>query len=422
VVSASDGVEEPESVGWAGIGEVTPRPGEDLEPLLAWLRTGSPTSERLDFPAGTALPDGRVDLCKQQLGPRGAARVTAALPRVGPGAEPPVRHLLLGTDGLGDQGAEAVAEGAGERGVQTLYLGCNKITAGGACRIATRLRASPQAVRAVWLKRNPLGAGVPREDTVDGSSAGRGPSAGESISDLIDAAPLLRTLDLVQTGLGPHDAADVVGALIAAAGTGREFERLYIGGNPLGPTGAEPLARLIAAGAVTELYASAAQLGSLGALVLADALDSAPRGCLRHLSLASNGIGARAAARLVTSAASAGLQSLDLGRVRAAGAIGAADNRLDAAATAAIGTSLAAHEHQLSYVVLTDCGMRSAEALSLLRHLGDAAAARTRFVLGKGIAGTVRSEFARLAEGISAPRPSADVAAIRSVYRTAAPS
>jgi len=418
-VSASDGAEQPESLGWAGIGEVTPRPGEDLEPLLAWLRTGSPTSERLDFPAGTALPDGRLDLCKQELGPRGAARVTAALPRVGPGAEPPVRHLLLGTDGLGDEGADAVAEGAGERGVQTLYLGCNKITAGGACRIATRLRASPQAVRAVWLKRNPLGASGP--GAPGASSAGDGPSAGESISDLIDAAPLLRTLDLVQTGLGPRDAADVVGALIAAAGTGRRFERLYIGGNPLGPTGAEALARLIAAGAVTELYVSAAQLGSLGALVLVDALDAAPRARLRQLSVASNGIGARAAARLVASAASAGLQSLDLGRVRAAGATGAPDNRLDAAATAAIGTSLAGGEHQLSYVVLADCGMRSAEALSLLRHLGDAAA-RTRFVLGKGIAGTVRAEFARRAEAIAVPRPSADVTAIRSVYRTAAPS
>ena len=48
-----------------------------------------------------------------------------------------------------------MAGGSGE--VETLYLGCNGITAGGACRIADQLRASPQVVTGVWLKRNPLG-------------------------------------------------------------------------------------------------------------------------------------------------------------------------------------------------------------------------------------------------------------------------
>ncbi len=50
-----------------------------------------------------------------------------------------------------------MAGGSGE--VETLYLGCNGITAGGACRIADQLRASPQVVTGVWLKRNPLGSG-----------------------------------------------------------------------------------------------------------------------------------------------------------------------------------------------------------------------------------------------------------------------
>jgi hypothetical protein len=435
---------------WAGIAEVTPRPGEDLEPLLAWLRTGMPATRRLDFPAGTALPDGRLDLCKQDLGPLGASRVAAALPvlsalppfpaasgrptQVGdpaeladpaesdhpapptppglgaesaapaqrPDAEAPVRHLLLGTDGLGDDGAQAVAEGAGERGVRTLYLGCNAITAAGTCRIANRLRASPQAVRAVWLKRNPLGAG-----------------GGAAAAELIESAPLLRTLDLVQTGIGPHDVGEVVDALIAAAGTGRAFERLYVGGNRLGDAGALRLARLVEAGAVAELYVSAAGLGDAGALILADALDAAPRGRLRRLSCASNGIGPRATARLVRSAAFAGVELLDLGRVASAGALGASDNRVDAASLAEVGAALSEHEHQLSYFVLADCGMRSSEALALLENLSPSAAATTRFVLGKGVAASVRRRYAALAAGVAAPQTPADVAAIRSVYRTA---
>ncbi|ROR37354.1 hypothetical protein [Kitasatospora cineracea] len=56
-----------------------PRPAAELAPLLAWLRTGTGTDRRIDFPAGTALPNGRLDLCKQQLGPQGARLVADAL-------------------------------------------------------------------------------------------------------------------------------------------------------------------------------------------------------------------------------------------------------------------------------------------------------------------------------------------------------
>ena len=383
---------------WAGIAEITPRAGEDLEPLLTWLRGGRPAERRLDFPAGTALPDGRLDLCKQQVGPLGAARIAAALPRVGSDAAGPVRHLLLGTDGLGDVGADVVADGAGERGVQTLYLGCNKITAVGACRIATRLRESPQSVRAVWLKRNPLGA-----------------AGGSAAAELVESAPLLRTLDLVQTGLEPTGLAELVDALIVASGSGREFERLYVGGNPLGSSGASELARLIRSGCVAELYASASGLGDTGARAVAEALRATPYGRVKRLSLASNGIGPLAAADLIDAAVRSGLEALDLGRVRAAGVLEAPDNRVDAQAAALIGDALSVAESRLAHLVLADCGIRSAEAIKLLDHLGGA---RTRVVLGKGIATTVRRRFAAHADGVPSPQVPGDVAAIKSVHRT----
>ncbi len=213
--------------------------------------------------------------------------------------------MLLGTDGLGDEGAETVAGGSGE--VETLYLGCNGITAGGACRIADQLRASPQVVTGVWLKRNPLGSG-----------------GGRAAAELIASARSLRTLDLVQTGLDPAGVTVLADALLAAADNGRRIERLFIGGNPLGAEGAVPLAAVIAAGAIDELYVSAAQLGDTGALLLAEALERAPYGRLVRLSVASNGIGPRAAARLVMAATAAGVALLDLGRVRAAAVLGAA--------------------------------------------------------------------------------------------------
>ncbi|MER6244508.1 ribonuclease inhibitor [Streptomyces griseorubiginosus] len=380
---------------FAGVPHVVPRPTAELAPLLDWLRSGRPAGERLDFAAGTALPDGRLDLCKQSLGTEGAALVADALSQ-GPS---PVRHLLLGTDALGDDGAAAVA-GAGT-GVETLYLGCNGVTEGGACRIADQLRASPQVVTGVWLKRNPLGAG-----------------GGRAAAELIDAARSLRTLDLVQTGLDATGAAVLADALAAAAEHGRRIERLFVGGNPLGEAGAAALVEVIAAGAVDELYVSAAGLGDAGALRLAAALDRAPHGRLTRLSVASNGIGPSAAARLVAAATAAGVQLLDLGRVRAAAVLGAQDNHVDLTAAETIADVLASTAgHRLTHLVLTHTGMRSREAHRLLDTAPRATTA-TRFVLGEGIAASVKRRLAAHSAHLPPPSVPADVAAVRSVHRT----
>jgi hypothetical protein len=383
---------------FAGISPVVPRPAADLAPLLAWLRAGHAAPGRLDFPAGTALPDGRLDLCKQALGPGGAAEVADAL-RPGP-----VRHLLLGTDGLGDDGAATVTARAVESDVETLYLGCNGITATGACRIADGLRASPQAVTGVWLKRNPLGRG-----------------GGGAAAELVTAARSLRTLDLVQTGLDAAGLAVLAEALVAAAEAGRGVERLYVGGNPLGPAGAEPLAGLVTSGAVGELYVSAAGLDDDGATTLASALRRAPHGRLTRLSAASNGIGPRAAAELVAAAVVAGVEMCDLGRVKAAGALGAADNRLDEPAAAAVADALAAGPHRLRHLILSHTGLRSRAALRLVEG-ADRAVSPTRYLLGKGIASSVRRRLEARSAGLPPlPPVPPDVAAIRSVHRQPPP-
>ncbi|WP_369191109.1 ribonuclease inhibitor [Streptomyces sp. R08] len=393
--AAPAGPEAP--VAFAGVPYVRPRPVAELAPLLDWLRAGRPAGERLDFAVGTALPDGRLDLCKQELGAEGAALVSEALAQ-GPS---PVRHLLLGTDGLGDEGAEIVAGGSGE--VETLYLGCNGITAGGACRIADQLRASPEVVTGVWLKRNPLGSG-----------------GGRAAAELIASARSLRTLDLVQTGLDPAGVTVLADALLAAADNGRRIERLFIGGNPLGAEGAVPLAAVVAAGAIDELYVSAAQLGDTGALLLADALERAPYGRLVRLSVASNGIGPRAAARLVTAATAAGVALLDLGRVRAAAVLGAADNHVDLPGAEAIAEALVGAEHRLSHLVLSHTGMRSREAHRLL-DTAPRALTPTRFVLGQGIAASIKRRLETLTAHVPRPALAPDVAAVRSVHRTARP-
>ncbi|NGO74805.1 ribonuclease inhibitor [Streptomyces sp. YC504] len=411
VTGPEDLPEEP----FAGVPSVVPRPLADLTPLLDWLRGGERAEQRLDFTAGTALPDGRLDLCKQELGAEGAALIADALRESAAGAtasarasdgaqDAPVRHVLLGTDGLGDEGALAATRAAENGQVETLYLGCNGITAPGACRIADQLRASPTVVAGLWLKRNPLG-----------------PAGGQAAAQLIEAVRTLRTLDLVQTGLDPAGLAVLVDALLTATGEGRTVERLFVGGNPLGAAGGHVLGALVSAGAVGELYVSAAQLGDEGAGHLAEALDRAPYGRLTRLSVASNGIGPLAAARLVSAATTAGVEVLDLGRVRAARTLAAADNRLDLAAATAVARTLAGQEHRLVHLVLSHTGLRSREAHRLLDTAVHATTA-TRFVLGTSIASSIKRRLNELSAHVPAPALPDAIAAVRSVHRTAPPA
>ncbi|MBS2552209.1 ribonuclease inhibitor [Catenulispora sp. NL8] len=377
------------------------RPAAELAPVLAWLRRGEAVHARTDFPAGTALPDGRLDMCKQDLGPLGAQAVADALPAGGG----PVRHLLLGTDGLGDGGAAAVAPKAVAAHVETLYLGCNNIGGGGVCEIAGRLIASPGVVKALWLKRNPVG-----------------PDGVRAVAETVRAGTVLRTIDLTQTGLAAPDVAVLVDAMIAAAGGHHAIERLYLSGNRLAADGAQELARLLVAGAVAELYVSAAHLGDAGAHVLATALHTAPAGALRRLSVASNGIGPAALAELVAAAAGAGVELFDAARVKAAAVLGADDNRLDESGAATVADALAA-PHRLAYLNLHHTGLGSRGALRLLDG-AQRATTPTRFKLGGGIAKRVKKELTALAADIPASvfDVAPDVRAIRSVYRTAPPA
>jgi hypothetical protein len=78
---------------------------EELAPLLELLRANEAVAEPRALPRGTLLPDGRLDLCKQSLGVEACKAVTSAL-----AGNTVVRSLLLGTNGIGDEGATAVAD------------------------------------------------------------------------------------------------------------------------------------------------------------------------------------------------------------------------------------------------------------------------------------------------------------------------
>jgi NAD(P)-dependent dehydrogenase (short-subunit alcohol dehydrogenase family) len=275
---------------------------DSLGPLLRHLAEGAAVTEPTAFPRGTLLPDGRLDLCKQDVGPDGARAVASALRD-----NRFVTSLLLGDDHLENAGAAAVADLVRENDtVTTVFVGCNLIDRRGAASLASAIEGHP-TLRGLWLKRNPLGA--------DG---------GQLVARAIPRCPSLRVLDLAQTGIGA-----ALPMLAEAVASHASLRRVYLSGNDLGPDHVAALALLLGPGSpVRALYLSANRLGDEGIARLAPALAS--NRDLQVLSLGSNGLTSAGAALLHEALQEhPSLQALDLGRSASTSVLGVSDNRID---------------------------------------------------------------------------------------------
>ncbi|MBA9004964.1 MULTISPECIES: gala protein [Thermomonospora] len=354
----------------------------DLAPLLARLADAGPVAADETFRLGTLRPDGRVDLCKQGIGPDGVARLLPVA-----AASPHARHLLLGTNGIGDEGARALAAGLspGHR-LRTLYLGCNRIGPDGVTALTERL-AGDGTVRALWLKRNPIGdAGV------------------RAVAAMLRANTTLRTLDLVNTGV----TADGLRALLDAL-LDRPYpvERLFLGGNGLDAGSAPVLAALIRDAGVRELYLPANHLRDAGVATLTEAAD--PSRPVR-LGLGGNGIGPDGARALAE--ALGGIESLDLGRPPSERALGAPPNATGDEGAAALAEALP--DSPLRRLELRHTGVTGRGAKALLARVPHDT--RLEYVgLGPGVPRKVKRAFHPRLRPASGAHP--DVRAIGSVYR-----
>ncbi len=366
-----------------------------LEPLLEWLRRGERAAGAIHFPSGVVQPDGRLDLCKQALGPAG---LEALLGPLREGAPP---HWLLGTNALGDEGAAILAErlaGPGESPA-TVYLGCNRIGGPGAGRLAEAI-ASRDAVEALWLKRNPLG--------LEGARA---------IARLVGRVRRLRVLDLTNTQLGDEGVALVLSAIVEC---GCPIEHLYLDANGASERAAGFAARVLASsGSLRSLQLGLNPLGDEGARSIVRGLETSRS--LETLGLGSAGLGPAAVAELSDRAgAHPRLSALDLGRPRATRPLGGEPNRLGDEGARHVAAFLR-RTRSLRRLDLSGNGITSRGARALALAVGESSARLRAVSLGKGIAESIRRELrAAMAAGPSDPLP-AHVAAIRSVYRTIPP-
>ncbi|MFG2485588.1 gala protein [Streptomyces virginiae] len=354
-----------------------------LDPLLARLAAVRPVETDETFPLGTLRTDGRVDLCKQGLGPAGAARLLPAAT-----ASAHARHLLLGTNAIGDAGATTLAEAlATGHGLHTLYLGCNRIGPDGVGSLAGALR-DDTTVRALWLKRNPLFA--------DGA---------RTLAALLRRNTALRTLDLVNTGTGADGVRLLLDALVERE---HPLERLFLGGNGLGPDAAPLLAALIRDAGVRELYVPANHLGDEGVAALAAAAADSAHPV--RLGLGGNGIGAAGARALAASLG--GIEALDLGRTMSERSLGAPGNHPGDEGAYALAAALPGSP--LRRLELRHTGLTGRGAKSLLAAV-PADSALEYVGLGPGLPRRVKRSFTERLRPARAAHP--DVRAIGSVYR-----
>ncbi|MFF8602185.1 gala protein [Streptomyces sp. NPDC015232] len=367
-----------------------------LAPLLDRLADARALGADETFPLGTLRADGRVDLCKQGLGPGGAARLVPAVL-----ASPHAAHLLLGTNSLGDEGVRALADsltearrtaagatgdtGAAHR-AHTLYLGCNRIGPTGVAALAEAL-AEDTTVRSLWLKRNPVG-----------------PAGARTLAGLLRRNTTLRTLDLVNSGIGAGGVRALLDALLDRPAP---LERLFLGGNGLTAADAPLLAALVRDAGVRELYVPANHLGDAGTAVLAAATDTARP---VRLGLGGNGIGPAGARALAD--ALAGIDTLDLGRTLSERSLGAPGNTTGDEGVHALAAALPGSP--LRRLELRHTGLTGRGAKNLLGALDDGH--RLEYVgLGPGLPRRVKRSFA---ERLRPARPShPDLRAIGSLYR-----
>jgi Ran GTPase-activating protein (RanGAP) involved in mRNA processing and transport len=304
---------------------------DQLEPLFAFLESGQdlsvakplfdgPTSAGdIVFPKGTVTPDGRLDLCKQVIGPAGVDDLIHALDVDGALAVNPVQHLLLGNnkceDGLPARIAKFLSSGKSK--LTTWYIAGNHISGNGIQPLCEALKADQQ-VRQLWLKRNPLHA-----------------IGALHISNMLNQNLTLEVLDLLNCGLLDLGAK----ALARGVETSVSLRHLYLDGNGFTKEGSAVIAKAAATRvrtALKPLFTLSLGMNRLldaGVEALVQELTTdlpASSMPVARLCLASCGLSPAAGLSLATLLGGPmhSLRYLDLGCSKATRALGEVPNRI----------------------------------------------------------------------------------------------
>lgn len=286
---------------------VVPCALEDLQPLLEHLAANrpGPTDEKqpVVFSRGTIMSGGRLDLCKQVVGPQGIQPLLDAMKN-----SAVVNRLLLGNNIVGLPGAQGIADyirNNADSQIDTWYIAGNNFD-GECMSLICDALANDRKVKALWLKRNPiLASGVVH------------------IARMLTTNHYLETLDLLNIGLLD----DGCRILFDALKVNRHLKHLYIDTNGLTVKSGRVIRSHFEENdsQLESLYLSCNALGDAGTCEIAAGLKVDRS--LKRLGLASNCIGVDGTRALVDVLVDhPALEQLNLGFMKATILLGGLDN------------------------------------------------------------------------------------------------
>jgi len=350
-------------------------PAEELAPFFDFLRDPEQLgTEALDsseallvFTRGAYYGDARMDLCKQVVGPDHIAALCEAVERPFRAASAPrwgrVRHFLLGNNVAcrGDSPASARAFARLMENpavaIETWYLAGNDIGPE-AMGILARALEMNQAARALWLKRNPLGA-----------------AGGAELGRLLAKNRTLSLLDLHNTGLFDEGVEALARAFEAAGGELR-LEHLYASANALSARGVRALGRVFTQPSplpcsLVSLNLSLNRLGNAGLEAFVELLETGALARLARLDLGSIGLLRPDLSRLVRALLRhcPKLRSLDLGTYLSTRDLGERANLLGPDVSALV--QLLREHPALELLDVSICGLSQPALDELVAACGD---------------------------------------------------
>ena len=256
---------------------------EELKPLIEFLENDYPVNatssvtgarfisdgvnQQMQFAKGTITTDGRLDLCKQVVGPLGIGPVLNAMNKASS-----VKRLLLGNNIVGNSGAEAIGREMKVSKLECWYIAGNEFTSEGIVHIASALKNN-QYCTSLWLKRNPLG-----------------PLSMNPIADMLLVNQKIQVLDLVNCGILDSGLETLLEGLTGRVYRNRTLRVLWLDTNAITYKSANIIADYLSNECeLIDLSLSCNRLCDSGVEIIAKALSM--NNTLQRVSLASNRIG-----------------------------------------------------------------------------------------------------------------------------------
>ena len=287
-------------------------PTELFAPLYEYLKQSQQHQRDVvnkSFERGTVCADGRLDLCKQVIGPGGISDLLSALRADSTSDDPKVRHLLLGNNICGDELGHAIADfiSSGTSALTSWYIAGNNLTHEGLAPICQAL-ANDKQVRQLWLKRNPLHL-----------------MGCQHIVSMLQTNQYLEVLDLTNTGIMDEGATLIINNI-------GNIQHLYLSSNGLTHVTCQALLSLLSIVSLKSLKSlglGCNRLGNKGAQLIAEFLSSDKCGSLQLLEIASCGIEQEGADYISQSLrTNKSLVYLDMGYLRSTTDLGEISNNI----------------------------------------------------------------------------------------------